>query len=195
MDALLTRVDGAIDLAVGRRANGWAKLDVSADGFWNSFFAIPACLPALLVTWLAHGTLLAGEGRPVSPAALVLSLAFIELAIWLSTLGAFLLAARPLGWPERAVPAIIALNWASVPIAYARAAPAALIVLMGMGEGVAFVMLVVEVLILVAYWRVLSAALERPVPMVAGVFLATLLLGYALADWGHRTFGLLPAAA
>ena len=195
MDALLTRVDGALDLAVGRRGNGWAKLDVSADGFWNSFTAIPACLPALLVTWLAHGALLAQEGARVTPAGLVLSLALIELAIWLMTIGLVLLAARPLGWGERAVPAVIALNWASVPIAYARAVPAALVLLLGMGEGIAFVMLVVEVLILVAFWRVLAAALERPAVMVTGVFLGALVLGYTLADWGHRAFGLLPATA
>ena len=192
MDALLTRVDGAIDLAVGRRPEGWAKLDISADGFWNSFLAIPACLPALLVTWLAHGALLTGSGASVSPAALVVSLAVIELVIWAVTIGLLVVAAKPLGWGERAVPAVIALNWASVPIAYARAVPAALVLLMGMGEGVAFVMLVVEVLILIAYWRILSAALERPVPMVAGVFIASLVLGYTLADWGHHAFGLLP---
>ena len=195
MDALLTRADGAIDLVLGRRERGWAKLDVSADGFWNSFLAIPACVPALLITWLAHGQFLATTGSELGTGGLVLSLAVIEVVIWLVSIALFLALARPFGWTDRAVPTVIAVNWASVPIAYARSVPAAIILLTGMGEGLAFVTLVVEVLILVAYWRLLAAALERSAPVVAGVFLATLVLGYTLADWGHRAFGLLPPAA
>ena len=180
---------------VGRRREGWAKLDVSADGFWNSFLAIPAALPALMVTWASHGRFLMDGGAVVSPAALVISLALIELAIWLLTLALFAGAARPLGWADRTVPGIIALNWGSVPIAYARAVPAAMIVVLGMGPGLAFVMLVVEAIILVAYWRLLAAALERPALVVTGVFLASLVVGFALSDWGHGLFGLLPAPA
>ena len=195
METVLTRVDGALDLVVGRRDSGWRKLDLSADGFWNSFLAIPVCVPALLVTWLAHGTILAEAGTRVTPAGLVLSLALIELLIWFATLALIALVARPLGWAERVVPVVIALNWASVPVAYARAVPSALLLLVGMGEGIAFVMLVVEVMIMVAYWRVLAAALDRPAVMTTLVFLATFVLGYALADWGHQAFGLLPPAA
>lgn len=193
-DVLLTRADGAIDLVMGRRREGWAKLDVSADGFWNSFLALPACLPALLVTWLAHGRFIVGQGSEVSPGALVASLALIEAAIWLVTIGLFVALAGPLKLTDRLVPAVIAVNWASVPIAYARAVPASIALLAGMGPGIAFVTLVIEVLILVAYWRLLGAALERGVPMVLGMFLGTLVIGYALADAGHGLFGLVPPA-
>ena len=193
-DTVLTRADGAIDLVMGRRREGWAKLDVSADGFWNSFLAIPACAPALVVTWLAHGRYLLDGGAAVSMGGLVVALAIIEVAIWLLTIGLFVALAGPFRLSDRLVPTVIAVNWASVPIAYARAVPAAIALLVGMGPGIAFVTLVVEVLILIAYWRVLGAALERGVSVVLAAFLATLVVGYALADLGHRLFGLLPAA-
>ena len=193
-DTVLTRADGAIDLALGRPREGWSKLDVSADGFWNSFRAIPWCLPALLVTWLAHGQWLIAEGVRATPGGIVASLAVIEIVLWLLTIALFVALAGPLRLGDRLVPTVIAVNWASVPIAYARAVPASIALLVGMGPGIAFVTLVVEVLILVAYWRVLGASLLRGVPMVLGVFLGTLVVGYALSDWGRHLFGLLPAA-
>ena len=189
-DVLLTRADGAIDLVLGRRRAGWSKLDVSADGFWNSFLAIPACVPALLVVWLSHGRLVIGEGARVSPAALVGSFALIELVIWLVTIGMFMALAAPLRMADRLVPTVIAVNWASVPIAYAQAVPAAIALLIGWGPGVVFLMLVFEVLVLIAYWRLLAAALERNARTVLGVFLATLVIGHALASAGQDLLGL-----
>ena len=194
LDTLLTRADGAIDLALGRRREGWSKLDLSADGFWNSFLAIPACLPALLVIWLSRSDLMIGQGARMSPGALVGSFALIELTIWMLTIGLFVALAGPLRLADRLVPTVIAVNWASVPIAYAQAVPAAIALLIGWGPGVVFLMLVFEVLVLVALWRILAASLERRPRTVLGVFLATLVAGYALATAGQDLLGLsLPA--
>ena len=42
---------GAWRLMIGN-AEGLRLLDLTADGFWNSFFAIIVALPAMLLGWL-----------------------------------------------------------------------------------------------------------------------------------------------
>ncbi len=42
---------GAWRMMMGK-ADGLRLLDLSADGFWNSFFAIVIALPALIVGWV-----------------------------------------------------------------------------------------------------------------------------------------------
>ena len=36
------------------KPDGLRLLDLSADGFWNSFFAIVGALPALIAGWVTH---------------------------------------------------------------------------------------------------------------------------------------------
>ena len=43
---------GAWQLLLGRR-EGMKLLDLSADGFWNSFYAIVLALPAMFVGWVS----------------------------------------------------------------------------------------------------------------------------------------------
>ena len=193
LDQVLTRVQGAYDLIRGRRDVGWRRLDLSADGFWNSFLAIPVTVPALLVTWLSHAGWLAANGVEASVGAAVASLALVELVNWLVTIGAFMALAPLLGWGDRVVPGVIALNWGSVLLAYVQAIPSALSLLVGPGEGPAFITLVVLLITLAAYWRLVSAALERPPLIVTAAFLASIALGYAIASAGQSLFGLSPA--
>jgi hypothetical protein len=42
---------GAWRMMLGK-ADGLRLLDLSADGFWNSFFAIAIALPPLTVSWV-----------------------------------------------------------------------------------------------------------------------------------------------
>ena len=43
---------GAWRLMLGK-PDGMRLLDISVDGFWNSFFAIIVALPALAASWIA----------------------------------------------------------------------------------------------------------------------------------------------
>ena len=190
MDDILTRVEGSVDLMRGKAERGWRRLDVSADGFIDSFIAIPVCVPAMLVTWLAHASFLKEQGAEGSVGGIVLSLAFIEVVIWVVTIAMLLVIAGPMNWRDRFVHTVIAVNWGSVVFAYARAVPSALALVVGLGDGIAFITLVVLIATLVAYARLLSAALERSTPIVAGVFAATLALGFVLSDFGHTAFSL-----
>ena len=191
-DDVLERVQGSIDLMRGRAESGWRRLDVSADGFWNSFLAIPVCLPALLVIWLSHAGWLQRAHDELSVGHTVVALAAIEIVIWVLTVALFALIAGPMRWGDRLVATVIAVNWASVAFAYVRAVPAGIALLVGIGDGVAFITLIVALLTLIAYGRLLTVSLQKPWPIVAGVFVASVALGFVLSDVGHALFGLTP---
>ena len=195
LDEMLTRVQGAIDLIRGRREVGWRRLDISADGFWNSFLAIPLCLPPLLVIWVAHAQWLAASGAEFGVGSAVLSMMVIELASWVLSVALIFLMARLLGFSDRAVPTVIAANWASVVFAFVQAIPSVLALLFGTGDGLGFISLVVLIGVLVALWRLLAAALERPAPTVGALFVASLVLGYAFTSAARSALGLMPDVA
>ncbi|MER9338061.1 hypothetical protein NKJ06_29550, partial [Mesorhizobium sp. M0293] len=53
-DETQASLTGAWRLMLGK-TDGLRLLDLSADGFWNSFFAIVVAAPALLVGWVGGG--------------------------------------------------------------------------------------------------------------------------------------------
>ena len=194
LNEMLEQVEGSIDLMLGRRDRGWRKLDTTADGFWNSFQAIPLCIPALLLTWLSHGRWLIGMDQTgASMGQIAVSLAVIELTGWVLTILLFFALAGPMNWRERVVPTVVAVNWASVAFAYLQAVPAAIGLLIGRGEGINFITLIIALILLVGYARLLSAAIERPGFTTAGVFVASVALGFLVSDLGHSLFGLVNA--
>ena len=195
LDDVLTRVQGAIDLIRGKEGAGWRRLDLSADGFCNSFLALPVCIPAFAVVWAAHARWLAAAGSDASLGQTLTALAAIEVVSWVATLALFVPLASLLDWRGRVVPAVIAANWGAVLFAYVYAVPAVLTLLIGPEPGVAFVSLVISLGVLVAYWRLLAAALERPAPAVAATFMATVALSYFIAEGGQSMMGLLPERA
>ncbi len=69
------------------RTEGLRMLDLSADGFWNSFLAIPVALPPLVVGWVGvvNDFGAAGFGGRLS---VLLRLAVIDVACWVVPLAA-----------------------------------------------------------------------------------------------------------
>ena len=59
---------GAWRLMMGR-ADGLRLLDLTADGFWNSFFAIIVALPPMALGWVLLADHIAGNAESVSRAA------------------------------------------------------------------------------------------------------------------------------
>ena len=195
IDEVIERSLGALDLMLGRRQGGWDRLDVSADGFWNSFLAIPACAPAILIILLSHTRWLQSAGIEASTPAVLGMLVVIELANWVLTLLIVALLARPLGIADRIPHLVVALNWGSVTFAYARAIPSALTLVTGVGEFLAVAMLVLTVAMLVLYWRLLAAAANATVAVPTALFIATVAFGYALSIAAQSSLGLVPEAS
>src|SRR5262245_34050401 len=112
-DQIRQYLRGAWQLMFGRQ-DGLKLLDISADGFWDSFFAMVVALPPLLIGWIALANYF-GEVPEVSggkPSILVL-LSVSDLAGWLIPLIALALAARSAGIADRFVQYVVAINWSS----------------------------------------------------------------------------------
>lgn len=111
-------LSGAWRLMLGK-ADGLRLLDLSADGFWNSFFAILIAAPALTVGWVGvsdevalHTVTFAGRF------GIVVRLALVDLGAWVLPLIAFALVAPRAGVGDRFVHYVVASNWASAIIAW-----------------------------------------------------------------------------
>jgi F0F1-type ATP synthase membrane subunit a len=86
--------------------------DLSADGFWTSFFAIVVALPPLVVGWVAVADQLTMFPQGVgSRFATVLRLAIVDIAAWVVPI-AMLAAVSPYaGIQKRFVHYVVAANW------------------------------------------------------------------------------------
>lgn len=184
-DEIQRSLYGAWRMMTGR-ADGLRLLDLSADGFWTSFFAIVIALPALGVSWISVAndmsldpTLAAGRG------AILLRLAMIDLGSWVFPLGALALAARPGGIEDRFVPYVVASNWGSAITVWLMLPPALLKLLFPSTEELSvLVSLLLFGATMVLGWRLTNAAIGRG-PAVAsavfaGMFFASLLVFFAL---------------
>lgn len=151
--------------------------DFSADGFWNSFFAIVLCLPVLLTSWVP----LANEmASPISSFAerlsIVLRLAIVDLASWVLPLVVLGLLAGLIDVRDRFVPYVVVTNWGSVILVW-MLLPANLIRLVWPAE-IELAMLLALVVFLatmVLLWRLTNAAIGKG-PMIASTVFATVLL-------------------
>lgn len=164
------------------RPDGLAMLDISADGFWNSFFSIVVAFPALIVGWVSAANGMGGEhlgGR----LSVLLRLGLVDMLTWIVPIALLAVAARPLGIAHRFVPYVVATNWASALLIWMMMPPALVSLFWpAAAQATAVVSLLIFVVTLVLAWRVTNVALAMG-PMVAswvfagmfGVSLALLL--------------------
>jgi hypothetical protein len=104
---------GAWRMMMGK-ADGLRLLDLTADGFWNSFFAIAVALPPLMVGWVG----VANEFSMISADfgsrfSIAIRFAVIDLAVWLLPVVALAAVASRVGLAGRFVHLVVASNWAS----------------------------------------------------------------------------------
>lgn len=151
--------------------------DVSADGFWNSFFAIVLCLPVLLTSWVP----LANEmSSPISSfgerLSIVLRLAIVDLASWVLPLVVLALLAGLIDVRDRFVQYVVVTNWGSVILVW-MLLPANLVRLVWPAEiELAMLLsLVIFIATMVLLWRLTNAAIGKG-PMIASTVFATVLL-------------------
>ena len=84
------------------KPDGLRLLDISADGFWNSFFAIAIALPALIAGWVTiANTLASGYVSFGDRLSIMLRLATVDLGAWIVPIAAFAAAAGPSGLRDR----------------------------------------------------------------------------------------------
>ena len=168
------------------RPDGIRLLDLSADGFWNSFFAIAVALPALFVGWAGVANELGAEPDVFGhPASILLRIALVDVGTWLLPL-ALLGAVAPLaGIADRFVHYVVASNWASALLIWLML-PAALLrlfapSLQGVAEMLSLALFVVSMALT---WRLTNVALGKgpwiATAVFAGMFVASLVILFVL---------------
>jgi hypothetical protein len=165
---------GAWRLLMGK-SDGLRLLDLSADGFWNSFFSILVALPAMILGWAASADQLAADIGGVSHAGVILRLAARDLGIWLLPLLGFALVARTAGLGDRFAAYVVASNWGSVIIAW-MAVPFVLATLVLPVSDDVFVLLAYLYygLTFALTWRLTNAVIGRGAAVATAVFAAML---------------------
>jgi hypothetical protein len=178
---------GAWRMMLGR-SDGIGLLDLSADGFWNSFFAMVVALPPLFAMW----TSFAVEASPATAEfghrmSLLLRLALIDFAAWVVPLVLLALVAARVGVRDRFVHYVVSTNWASgiiawllmPPVVLRAFAPAAI-------EFSALLSLIVFIASMVLIWRLTNVALGKGAAVATAVFsgmvVISLIVVYAL-EW------------
>ncbi|HWK68862.1 MAG TPA: transporter [Rhizobiaceae bacterium] len=164
---------GAWRLMTGR-ADGLRLLDLSADGFWNSFFAMVVALPPLFVSWtsfaneISPGPEMFGERLGLMP-----RLAVVDFCAWVVPLVGLAAAAKPAGIAGRFVHYVVASNWASAIIAWMMMPPALLRLIFPAAADVAsLISFALFLLSMLLSWRLTNATLNRGPAVATAVFAA-----------------------
>ncbi|MFU0504238.1 transporter [Pseudaminobacter sp. NGMCC 1.201702] len=172
---------GAWRLMTGRR-DGIAMLDLSADGFWNSFFAIVVALPALIVGWVGTANELGADpAASASRFSYLLRLALIDLGSWILPLVALAFAAPLAGLRDRFVHYVVATNWASAILSWVMLPAALLRMVTSSGSDLVIVLsLALFALSMALTWRLTNAVIDRGPAMgtavFAGMFIASVVV-------------------
>ena len=172
---------GAWRMMMGK-ADGLRLLDLSADGFWNSFFAMVIALPALIVGWVGvTNELSALSGAFGSKLSILVRLAVIDLATWVVPLVALAAVASRVGIGDRFVALVVASNWASALFVWIML-PASLMGLIwpAASDTNSVVSLFLFVLSMVLSWRMTNVAIGRGPALASAVFIGMFLVSLAI---------------
>lgn len=162
------------------REDGLKLLDLSADGFWNSFFAIVVALPPMTVAWVGAANGIAGFDTFGTRLALVTRLFIADIGAWVVPLGILALVSGMAGIADRFVHYVVATNWASALFAWIMVPPALLrLFAPGVEEAAAFLSLILFVVTLVLFWRLTVVAIAKGTLAGSAVFVGMLVASIA----------------
>ncbi|CAN7635922.1 transporter [Aminobacter sp. LjRoot7] len=184
-DEIEQNLAGAWRLMLGK-ADGLRQLDLSADGFWNSFFAILVAVPALVVGWAGVSNDVALETATFAGRfGIVVRLAMVDIGAWVLPLIALALVAPRVGIGDRFVHYVVASNWTSAIIAWLMLPAALARMLFPAAENVVSLLsLAVFALAMVFTWRMTNATIGKGAAIgsavFAGMFFVSLLVLFSL---------------
>ena len=178
---------GAWRMMTGNR-DGLRLLDLSVDGFWNSFFAIVVALPVMVVGWVPLANDAFGPDSALSQRlGYMLRLAVVDIGAWVLPIAGLAAVAGLVGIRDRFVAYVVASNWGGAIFTWIML-PASLLrlVLPDAMDAVMSLSLVLFIVTIVLSWRLTDAALDKGAAtatgVVAGMLLASIFTLFALQD-------------
>lgn len=162
---------GAWRMMTGRR-DGLRMLDISGDGFWNSFHAILVAAPIMFVGWVPLANEIMGpDARFAERAFCVIRLALVDIGSWVLPLAALVAFAGPLGVRDRVVHYVVASNWGSAVLVWFML-PASLMRLVwpDARDMAIAISLGIFLATLVLSWRLTNVAIDKGPGLATGVF-------------------------
>lgn len=165
------------------KPDGMRLLDVSADGFWNSFFAILVALPALLMGWLVFAN--EAESLMLLPSLpryqVVIRLMIVDIGAWILSLVALAAVASQVKIGDRFVHYVVATNWSSALLAWMVLPPTLLQTLFpALAEISILLSLMFFFVALFLSWRVTVAAIGKGPAVGTSVFVAMFVVSAAI---------------
>jgi hypothetical protein len=162
---------GAWRMMLGK-ADGLKELDLSVDGFWNSFFAIVVALPALIVNWVtiadSYGDLAVDFNDRF---AIFIRLGIIDLAAWLVPLAGLAAIAPTVRLAGRYVHYVVASNWTTAIVAWLMVPPAALLLILPDETALAwFLSMVIFIAAQIFVWRMTNVAIGKGAAIASAVY-------------------------
>lgn len=181
-----------IYLLARNRAEGFKWLDISADGFWRSFWSILYAVPALAVSWASYRAVFlqaSGSGGTAGP-GFVLRLALIDVVTWVAPLVLVGVVAKPLGIARSFGRFVIATNWLGSVTAYMLALPSLLrTVFEGTSPVIAAASVAVFIVTILLLYRVTRLAFDGDGMTAAVVTIGTIIFSIALTGLLQQALG------
>lgn len=173
------------------RPDGVRLLDISVDGFWNSFAAILLAMPVMLAGAVPVANEIADpSGGLALRFSILLRLAAADLAAWVVPLALFVFVAPHAGLRERIVPYVVASNWGSALLLWLVAPPVLVgLFFPGARELVALLSLVFFLAAMVLAWRLTDAAIAKGPVMASAVFAGLFIASTLVLLGGQRLLG------
>lgn len=170
---------GAWQLMLGR-PEGLHRLDLTTDGFWNSFYAMIVSVPALAVGWVSLANRLGGPDLG-DRVAMLLWLGTIDFLAWTVPLALLAAVARPAGFAHRFIPYVVASNWGSALLIWVMV-PLSVVELVfpGASDLANALSLVAFVAVMVLAWRLTNASLGLGAGVASAVFGGTFVVSLVL---------------
>jgi hypothetical protein len=195
-DETSTSLSGAWRLMLGK-ADGLRLLDLSADGFWNSFFAIVVAAPPMIVGWVGTANEIGDPDAFAGRLGMLLRLACVDIGAWVLPLFALAFIAPRAGVGDRFVHYVVASNWAAAITAWIMLPSALLgLFLPSPNPAAEMVWLVLFALSGVLTWRMTNASIGKGAAVGTAVFAGMFVISLAVMFGLVALLGItVPAAA
>ncbi len=182
---------GAWRMMLGKR-DGLKLLDLSVDGFWNSFFAMLVAVPPLIVGWVGFANQFTAYSQGFgSRLSVVLRVATVDFTIWVLPLVALAVLAPRVGLADRFVHLVVAGNWASALTAWIMLPPSLLdLFVPAAGDITNLLSFLLFIVTIVLSWRLTNVALDKGPTVATAVFAGMFVLSVVVLVVMQAAFGL-----